>query len=151
MKYLFYVLYGMWLCACSKENTSVDMQTDILAITAMSEARADAFNEGDATVIAKHFTEDGILMAPGFPVSQGRQAIEAYYADIFAAYETVLESYYEEVEVSGDLAFGRGEAKVILVDRLTADTTYSSSKYLNILEKQADGSWQTTHDIWNDN
>jgi ketosteroid isomerase-like protein len=62
-----------------------------------------------------------------------------------------LESHYEEVEVSGDLGSGRGEAKVTLVDRVTEDTTYSSSKYLNILKKQADGSWQTTHDIWNDN
>jgi len=27
----------------------------------------------------------------------------------------------------------------------------SISKYLNILERQPDASWKTTHDIWNDN
>ena len=27
----------------------------------------------------------------------------------------------------------------------------STSKYLNILERQADGTWKTTHDIWNAN
>jgi ketosteroid isomerase-like protein len=27
----------------------------------------------------------------------------------------------------------------------------STAKYLNILKKQADGSWKTTHDIWNSN
>jgi ketosteroid isomerase-like protein len=27
----------------------------------------------------------------------------------------------------------------------------STAKYLNILEKQSDGTWKTTHDIWNGN
>lgn len=151
MKFLSFLVSCMLICSCSNQNTSVETQADISTITGMSEARAGAFNSGDAPAIARHFTEDGILMAPGLPVSKGHESVEAYYAGIFEAYETVLESYYEEVEVSGDLGFGRGEAKVMLIDKLTQDTTYSSSKYLNILQKQADGSWKTTHDIWNDN
>lgn len=117
----------------------------------MSKARADAFNKGNATAIARHFAEDGILMAPGETVSQGRAGVENYYGKIFSTYQTFLESFYEEVEVSGELAFGRGEAKVRLIDKLNGDTTFSSSKYINILKKQANGSWKTTHDIWNDN
>lgn len=151
MKFLYYLLSVILICSCSKQDSSVDTETDIAAITAMSKARADAFNAGDAAAIAQHFTEEGILMAPGKSVSFGRPAVGAYYAGIFAEFETSLDSYYEEVEISGDLGFGRGEAKVMLIDKLTGDTTYSSSKYLNIVKKQADGSWQTTHDIWNDN
>ena len=151
MKYFFLLLSGLALCSCSKQDASVDIQSDISAITAVSKARADAFNAGDAAGIAQYFTEDGLLMAPGNPVSKGRSAVEDYYAEIFSAYAADLESYYEEVEVTGELGYGRGEAKVRLVDKITGDTTYSSSKYLNILKKQADGSWKTTHDIWNDN
>jgi len=90
-------------------------------------------------------------MAPGKPVSRGREQVEDYYAAIFKDFKTILESGYKEVEVSGDLGFGRGEARVILIDKQLGDTTYSSSKYLNILKRQEDGSWKTTQHIWNDN
>lgn len=152
MKFLLSLILAATLYSCSdKKSMDVNNKDEISAITAVSKARADAFNNGNAAAIAIHFTEDGILMAPGMPVTQGRPAVEDYYGEIFSSYHTSLESYYDEVEVSGDLAFGRGEARVRLIDKTNGDTTYSSSKYLNILKKQADGIWRTTHDIWNDN
>jgi uncharacterized protein (TIGR02246 family) len=152
MKLSIYFICATLFCSCSGQGTiEEENKDDVSSITAMSNDRANAFNKGDAAAIAGHFTDDGILMAPDFPVSQGRAGVEDYYGKIFSAYETSLESYYEEVEVSGNLAYGRGEAKVRLIDKSNGDTTYSSSKYLNILKKQTDGSWKTTHDIWNDN
>lgn len=117
----------------------------------MSQARADAFNQGDAAAIARHFTENAYLMAPGSPKMEGPAAVAAYYQGIFDEFDTKLESGYEEVKVDGDLAFGRGFAKVTLYSKISQDTLYSTSKYLNILERQPDGNWKTTHDIWNDN
>lgn len=142
----------LFIAACNAEQaSSVTTEDDIAAITAVSEARAQAFNESDAQGIAIHFTEDAILMAPGDPAMRGREAVAAYYQSIFDEYEPVLESYYEEVEVSGDMAYGRGEAKVTLTPKDGGPTTTSTSKYLNILQRQPDGSWQTTHDVWNGN
>jgi ketosteroid isomerase-like protein len=77
--------------------------------------------------------------------------VEAYYQGIFNMYHTELESTYEEVKVDGKLAFGRGVAKVILKNKTDNTIQISTAKYLNILEKQADGKWLTTHDIWNNN
>lgn len=125
--------------------------SDIAAITAMSAARAKAFNERHAAGIAVHFTEDGALMAPGTPPTFGREAVEQYYQSIFDLYATGLESGYEEVKVSGDLAYGRGFAKVTLIPHSGGDTLISTAKYINILRRQPDGSWLTTHDIWNAN
>lgn len=149
----FPVYAFLLLCACSssREKTTSTKAEDVAAITAVSEARAEAFNESNAQGIAIHFTEDAILMAPGEPAMQGREAVAAYYQSIFDKYEPVLESYYEEVEVSGDMAYGRGEAKVTLTPKSGGPTTTSTSKYLNILQRQSDGSWQTTHDVWNGN
>ena len=90
-------------------------------------------------------------MAPGAPVAQGRVAVADYYQQIFDQYETLLESGYDEVEVSGDLAFGRGTAYVTLIPRDGGDPISATSKYINILQKQSDGTWLTTHDIWNEN
>lgn len=127
------------------------IQKDKEAITAVSSARAKAFNEGNAEAIARHFTENSVLMAPGKPASTGKEAVKAYYQAIFDEYKTELDSYYEEVEVSGDLAYGRGEAVVRLTPHSGGASTIAKSKYLNILRRQPDGSWKTTHDIWNSN
>lgn len=134
-----------------KSDLNPSQKQDILEIKAMSQARADAFNAGDAAAIAAHFTTDAVLMAPNTPKKIGPEAVEAYYQEIFDNYRTGLESGYDAVRVDGDLAFGRGFAKVTLFSKTTGDTTYATSKYLNILERQPDGSWKTTHDIWNAN
>ncbi|WP_194778452.1 YybH family protein [Pararhodonellum marinum] len=145
-----FLAFLLFSCQTNQKGDE-NIESDKTAITAMSKARAEAFNRGDAATIAKYFTGDAKLMAPGSPVKTGTQEVEAYYAAIFNEFETSLESYYEEVEVSGDMAFGRGEAKVDLISKATGEKTTSTSKYLNILQKQSDGTWKTTHDIWNDN
>lgn len=138
------------LAGCQSPSEK-DYTSDITAIEAMSAARAKAFNEGNASAIAIHFTEDGLLMAPDYPATRGRGAVEAYYQAIFDQYTTELESGYEEVNVSGDMAYGRGFAKVKLVPHEGGDTLISTAKYINILHRQPNGSWLTTHDIWNGN
>jgi uncharacterized protein (TIGR02246 family) len=151
MKNSFIFLITLLLLSSCSEAENDTSNNDKQAIAEMSKARAKAFNEGDAKTIAGHFTKDGVLMAPGEEVASGTEAVEAYYSKIFKAYHTELDSWYEEIEVSGDLGFGRGEARVTLVDKSTGDTTHSSSKYLNIVKRQEDGSWKTSHDVWNDN
>jgi uncharacterized protein (TIGR02246 family) len=150
LKLLFILLVLVFLIGCNpndKEKSSLDINT----ITRISGERAKAFNEGDAAGIATHFTEDAYLMAPDFPTKRGQKAIQEYYQSIFDEYETKLESGYEDVKVDGDLAYGRGFAKVWLKPKSGGEEMYSESKYLNILERQSDGTWKTTHDIWNSN
>ena len=90
-------------------------------------------------------------MAPGGQTKTDPSQVKAYYQAIFDKYTTGLESGYEDVKVDGDLAYGRGFAKVKLKDKVTGEEKTSTAKYLNILEKQSDGTWKTTHDIWNGN
>ena len=82
-KYFFVSLFLMaFLTACENSDQS-DVSVDIEAIHQMSSERADAFNLGDSEGIAIHFTETGLLMAPGSPVAQGRSAVADYYQHIF--------------------------------------------------------------------
>ena len=148
--HLFSSLFVLLMLGCSVEKKT-DMTEDIATITAMSKARADAFNNGNAAEIARYFADDSFLMAPGKASQRGKKAVEAYYQSIFDEFDTVLESGYEDVVVEGDLAYGRGFAKVTLTPKNGDPKSYATSKYLNILERQADGTWITTHDIWNGN
>ena len=90
-------------------------------------------------------------MAPGGQAKTDPAQVKTHYQAIFDKYTTGLESGYEDVKVDGELAFGRGFAKVRLKDKVTGEETESTAKYLNILERQSDGRWKTTHDIWNAN
>jgi uncharacterized protein (TIGR02246 family) len=146
--FTFTILIIFLFVSCEKEN---DTSADIDGIEAMSKARAKAFNEGDAKSIAMHFTEDAVLMAPGSEPKIRPEEVEKYYQTIFDTYDTRLKSYYNEVKVSGNLAYGRGTAEVTLIPKSGDSITTSVSKYLNILQKQANGEWKTTHDIWNGN
>lgn len=138
----------MIFSTCSKPAEQ-DVVAEIAKIKALSAARAQAFNDGNATIIADAFTEDGLLMAPDMNSMQGREAVRGYYQKIFNEYKTFLESGYEEVKISGDLGYGIGYAKVKLVPHNGGDTLVSTAKYVNILRRQDDGTWLTTHDIWN--
>jgi len=146
--FLCVLIFG---CTSQSEKPIVSNSTDEQMITQVSAARAEAFNQSDAEGIAQHFTADATLMAPGKNAMVGKDSVRAYYQAIFDQYEPVLESHYEEVSVEGDLAYGRGEATVTLTPREGGAPTVSTSKYLNILRRQPNGSWKTTHDIWNSN
>ncbi len=91
------------LVSCG-QNNSPTVENEKKAITEISNARAKAFNEGNAAAIAIHFTTDAVLMAPDKPAVRGRESVESYYQAIFDSFNTALESHYEEVEVSGGLA-----------------------------------------------
>ena len=140
------------LIGCLHRRDAVDSdKEDVAAITAVSKQRADAFNQGNAAAIAAHFAEDALLMAPDKPALRGKAAVQSYYQQIFDEYETALKSYYDEVKVSGDLAYGRGFAEVLLTPKRGGQTVQSTAKYINIMKRQTDGKWITTHDIWNAN
>lgn len=144
MAFVAFILSGCDISA------TYSIEDDVEQIKAISAARAKAFNDGNAGGIAMYFADDALLMAPGKPVSKGAAAVKDYYQLIFNEFNTILESGYEEVQVSGDLAYGRGEAKVTLTPKLGGVSSVSTAKYLNIL-KRVNGKWVTTHDIWNGN
>jgi uncharacterized protein (TIGR02246 family) len=145
------LLVGVLMGCGAQAPRGSGRDADIAAIKAVSDARAEAFRRGDAAGIAIHFTEGGVLMAPGAPFVTGRAAVQAYYQKLFDAMEADLESGYVAVEVDGDLAYGQGFAKVTARPHEGGEVSVSTAKYINILKRQADGTWKTTHDIWNAN
>jgi uncharacterized protein (TIGR02246 family) len=143
---LGFLVFCATLSSCTRHD---NRSTNVRQIEAVSNARAEAFNKSDAQTIASYFTEDCVLMAPNKPATKGREQVRAYYQSIFDAFSPELKSGYDEVSVSGDLAYGRGFATVKLTPKNGGPPTVSAAKYLNILRRQSDGSWRTTHDIWN--
>jgi uncharacterized protein (TIGR02246 family) len=113
---LGFLVFCATLNSCSRHGHRTT-ESDVRQIEAVSNARAEAFNSSDAQTIASYFTEDCVLMAPNKPATKGREQVRAYYQSIFDAFSPELKSGYDEVSVSGDLAYGRGFATVKLTPK----------------------------------
>ena len=108
------------------------------------EAYNEAFNRGDAKACAAFFTEDVILMAPDQPMTRGRQAFEDIYNsrmddDSGGTHTNALVEY----GVEGDLAYQIGTYAVADAD------PPEIGKFLNVLKRQADGTWKVAVSMFN--
>jgi uncharacterized protein (TIGR02246 family) len=109
----------------------------------------EAVNKGDVEAEVNRFTPDGIYMWPGAPSIEGHDALRKWFEKRFSQVEVELENETLELEVMGDWAFERGRS-VAKIRRKTGDSVRTvRGKYLNILRRQADGTWRVTRRIRN--
>ncbi|MHA3976422.1 YybH family protein [Halovulum sp. GXIMD14794] len=120
---------------------------------AIAEARAAfeaAFNGGDPAAVAAMHSEDGIVLAPGWKTTEGRDRIETMYTAFFKAGFSNLRSE----EVSFEMA-GNDMAVEVVHDQATrtdgnGDKTEHSYKVLRVWKKDADGAWLVHRESFND-
>lgn len=103
-----------------------------------------AFNRGDAAACAAFFTEDVILLAPQQPMTRGRKAFEeTYQSRMDESRGGIHSNSLVEYGVEGDLAYQIGTFSI-------ADTNPpEQGKFVNILKRQADGTWKVAVSIFN--
>jgi uncharacterized protein (TIGR02246 family) len=108
------------------------------------EAYNEAFNKGDAAGCASFFAEDVVLLAPGQPMTRGRKAFEEIYRSRMsqstgATHSNQLVGY----GVDGELAYQIGTFAI------TGTDSPDQGKFVNVLKRQADGSWKVAVSIFN--
>lgn len=104
----------------------------------------EAFNRGDAAGCAAFFAEDIVLMAPGQPMVRGRQAFEEIYKSRMGnasggTHSNALVDY----GVEGDLAYQVGTYAI------SGATPPEQGKFVNVLRREADGTWKVAVSIFN--
>ncbi len=126
-------------------------EAEVERIREASRAWVEAARQGDIERLASLYAEDAVLRPPGAPAVRGRQAIAEFMAAM-PAFETV-ELAQEEVEGQGDLAYARGSylMSFLAVPGDTASVVTERGKFVEIRERQEDGSWPMVVDIWNAN
>jgi ketosteroid isomerase-like protein len=104
----------------------------------------EAFNRGDAAGCAAFFTDDVILMAPDQPMIRGRKAFEEIYRSRMANSSGGTHSNaLVEYGVEGDMAYQVGTYAV------TGTSPSEEGKFLNVLKRQADGTWKVAVSMFN--
>lgn len=104
----------------------------------------EAFDRGDAAGCAAFFTEDVLLMEPGEPMTRGRKAFEdAYRSRMEASTGGTHSNALVEYGVDGDLAYQVGTFAI------SGSDSPEQGKFVNVLKRQADGTWKVAVSIFN--
>ena len=127
-----------------------------VAQTAEDEVRAaraawdEAYSAGDLDRLMELYTEDAVSMAPGFPASVGREAIEADLGGFLAEHDTQHDTDIQDIVVEGDLALERAA----YTDEITprgGEAFTEHGKHIVVYRRGADGAWRVLWEIWNTN
>ena len=113
------------------------------AVEAGNRAFVAAFLRGDSQAVARLYTEDAEVIAPGAPVARGRTAIAGAWQKAIDSGVKDVALTTESVESAGDLAAETG--KVRLVAR---DGTATEARYV-VVWKRVGPEWKLHRDIWN--
>ena len=111
-------------------------------VQATSKAWEKAFNAGDAKALAALYAPDAKLLPPNLEFIQGRDSIEAYWAQFITGVKGELQ--IQETQVQADFAFLLGTFTIFDRDRKEVDR----GKYVEIW-KRGTGGWELYRDIWN--
>ena len=122
---------------------------DLAAIRANDSAFVSAANAGDAAGVAATYLPDARLMPPNAPAVQGREAIQQFWGGLTDAYQLKFDVIADEVEGRGDLAYARGHYTLDAAPKAKDGAPlHEEGKYLEVLRRQADGSWRYAVDMY---
>jgi uncharacterized protein (TIGR02246 family) len=128
------------LAGCRGGTT--DLAAEEAAIRANSRAVADAEARKDTDAVMPYWTEDAVVHFQGEAALKGRDAIGRMYRERLPRLETFrAETNSVEVSPGGGLAWETGTTHVTLPSE-SGPPTASSSKFLIVWKKEADGQWR---------
>jgi uncharacterized protein (TIGR02246 family) len=125
---------------------------DVAQVYELWNEYADALNAGDLERWISLWIEDGIQMLPGTPRRIGKAQIRRGMQPMFDRFDIhnmILEP--EEVRILGDRAYSHGSYEFEMAPKQGGEPRSCSGKFLDILEKQVDGSWKIAIDSHNCN
>lgn len=121
-------------------------QADRSAIESASQRWVAAARAGNWDEVASLYTDDAVLMPPNSPTEQGRAAVRNHLAT-FPPVQT-LDFDRVHIDGRGDLAYVHGRYTMTFATP-DGQTVEDRGKYIEIWERQQDGQWRITRDIFN--
>ena len=126
-------------------STLVSNASDILEdIKRANQHFEKKFASGDAVGIASLYTQDGMLLPPGAPVQQGRDAISGFWKMVMELGIKTARLSTKNVDELGETAVEVGEYELGGQDGKMIDR----GKYIVVWKKEK-GNWRLDKDIWN--
>ena len=120
---------------------------DVAAIKTAHDAYGQTMISKDWVALIAMHTEDAVIMPPNMPLIQGREAIQAWNeaSPLITAFNLTC----VEIDGRSDLAYVRGVYTLTMELEGAPEPIQDTGKFLDILQKQQDGSWLIANDIFN--
>jgi len=137
------------LTACSGDSKQAEVSASKIELGRMNRDFAAALNAKDAKAAAALYTEDAVLIPPGEPVVRGREAIEEYWKSALES-GGVRDVSVETMDArsSGSLGYETG-TYVLTANGPDGEAVIDKGRYVELLRREPDGEWHSTHGIWN--
>ena len=124
---------------------------DVQAVKDLEAAAAKEANVKDVEKWSEFFAEDASGLFPGGGILNGRAAIKAAIAPLFADpnFSLSLQSTRAMASKGGDMVYLQGTYTMTMTNPKTKKPLTDKGKYLTIFTKQPDGSWKAIADTFN--
>jgi uncharacterized protein (TIGR02246 family) len=142
------------LAACAPSEPVVEQPTTADDKAAIEQLRADyveAYNAADVDALVDLFTADAVNMAPNEPSTGGAAGLRNMFETQFEQVTAEVSVNIGETQIAGDWAYSRGSYKLTVTPKEEGEPVEDNGKWLNILQRQADGAWKIHRNIWNSN
>lgn len=129
----------------------VDVEAERRALMDADRAFADATATRGVDGWTAFFTDDGVMLPAGAPLTEGKPAIRARMARslTYPGFSLLWQPLRAEVSRSGDLGYTIGRFEASTTSKTGERTVLQRGKYVSIWRKQKDGSWKVAVDIGN--
>lgn len=149
----FLVSLLILLAGCNAQADHRAPLDDEQAINAMYDRFSHAYATLDPDVVANLYTTDALYLSGTSAISKGRTAIRANFASFFERsrrdnIELAISFRSVDRSFDDDLAFDVGYYQITFKEA-TGNTRTSVGKFVVVLKKQTDGSWQFHVDGYN--
>lgn len=139
------LLSAVYSCSEKKETPK---QATAEELSQMNRDFAKALNDKDATAAANCYTEDATLLPPNEAPVTGRTNIQKYWEGAIDAGAFDVSVATISTGSNGDLGYEIGRFQMSMKDS-SGNVTTERGKYVELLKRDKDGTWKSTHGIWN--
>jgi ketosteroid isomerase-like protein len=136
------------VAGCSNES-GPSFADDLAAITGFNERYLASINNEDIAALSALTTDGHIMLPPNQQPVVGKTANDAMNGGAFERYEFSETWQPVETVIDGDLAFQRGTFTTIATPRGAGDRLEVSGSFMRIYQRQANGEWRMTRDMFN--
>ncbi len=124
-------------------------EADVAAIKFVFKQIDDAIIAGDLEGYLALHMEDCVVLPPNAEVIMSKEGYRSYAQPIIDQFDIEETISVEETEVVGDWAFARTSYVWRLTPKAGGETVEEVGKMITILERQSDGLWKISHNMWN--
>lgn len=148
---VFAAMSVIWLALGAAHGQSVEAGSDNeRALREVDRKWSEAAAAKDVDKVVSYYAENAIVLPPNAAIAQTQESVRAIWKELLESPGLVISWTAQKVEVakSAELGYVSGTYQLRMTDA-EGKPVNDHGKYLEVMKKQADGSWKCVADTWN--